>query len=227
MVSIITCTMRPNNMDNVFLNYNQQLYKDRELIIVLNHDEMSIREWENKASQYKGVRVFQLHSSVTQGECLNYAAKRANYPYIAKFDDDDFYAPNYLIDMMQAASDTNADVLGKRSIFCYLNGSKVLAVRTPQYEHQFTNTVSGATLVIKKSVWEQIKFRRLNYQTDTKFTSQINARGFKIYSTDKYNYVCIRSADLEDHTWKLSDKDFLKKCKIIENTEDWKHLAIK
>ncbi|MFD1175777.1 glycosyltransferase family 2 protein [Paenibacillus puldeungensis] len=227
MVSIITCTMRPHAIKNVFSNYENQVYQDKELIIVLNNDEMNLEEWKKKANKYKNVSVYQLPSTVTQGECLNFAVKKSNYPYFAKFDDDDFYAPYYLSGSMRAFQLSGADIVGKRSIFCYLEASRVLAIRTPQYEHTFTNTVSGATLIIKKAVWNKINFEPLNYKSDTTFTAQATAQGYKIYSTDKYNFSCIRNADPEAHTWKLTDKDFLKKCEIVAQTKNFKPLVIK
>lgn len=227
MVSVITCTMRPHSIDNVFNNYNRQKYKEKELIIVLNNDVMNIREWKRRAAKYKNVRVFQLPETVTQGECLNFAVKKSVHPFFAKFDDDDFYAPHYLAGSMAVFQRTHADIVGKRSIFCYLEASKVLALRTPNYEHVFTSTVSGATLIVRKSVWKKIGFEALNYKSDTTFTTQANEQGYKIYSADKYNYTCIRNANPEMHTWKLTDKDFLKRCEIIARTVNFKPHVIK
>lgn len=42
MVSVITCTIREEYIENVFKNYEQQLWKDKELIIILNKDTMNL-----------------------------------------------------------------------------------------------------------------------------------------------------------------------------------------
>lgn len=84
MISVITCRIRPELMDNVFENYSHQVFKKKELIIILNHDDMDLKQWIQKAKQYPNVFVYQLPSKKTVGECKNFAVKKAKYSYIGK-----------------------------------------------------------------------------------------------------------------------------------------------
>lgn len=227
MVTIVTCTNRSHLMENIFQNYENQLLPQKELIIVLNSSSMDLSTWKKKAKKYKNVTIFKLPDKVTLGECLNYAIKRSKYEYIAKFDDDDFYAPYYLVNIMEDFKETGADLVGKRAIFCYFEGTKVLAIRTPQHENKFTNTVAGATLVFKKDVWRKIPFTKKDYKEDTTFTKELYENGYKIYSTDKYNYTCLRKTDPNHHTWNLSEEKFLKRCEVLTKTDNYKPLIIK
>src|ERR1700730_13001262 len=51
-ISIIACTMRPEFINNIFANYNRQSYKNKELIIILNHDDIDIDKVKIKAMLY-------------------------------------------------------------------------------------------------------------------------------------------------------------------------------
>ena len=162
MVSIICCTMRQHCMENVFQNYENQLVEEKELIIILNKDDMNIDIWKERANHSQNVTVFQLSEDVTLGECLNYGISKAKYSIIAKFDDDDYYAPYYLEQSLKVLSRPNIHVVGKKSVFMYFSNEKVLAIYRGKYENMFVNRgVMGATLVFKKRITEKVEFLML------------------------------------------------------------------
>lgn len=208
-VSIITCTKRPQYLDNMFDNYHRQLWKRKELIIILNNDKMKLETYKNKAAKYKNVSVFQLPEETSLGKCLNFAVRKAKYSYIAKFDDDDYYAPSYISESIQALQKTGADIVGKRAHFMYLKGSKVLILRNHQDENKFVSIVPGATLVIRRKVFEKVLFPDQNRGEDDKFCLKSKAKGFKIFSSNKYHFAAIRRKNSQNHTWIISDKELL------------------
>ena len=112
-------------------------------------------------------------------------------------------------------------MIGKGSIFCHIESENVLAIRSPHQENKFTNFVFGATLVFKKRVFSDVKFQRRNGGEDSQFLRDCVEKGFKIYSTHKYNYTCIRRADKTNHTWKMDDIEFLRNCRIVAYTSDF------
>ena len=112
-VSIMTCTNRPSRMENVIRSYLRQRYQPKELIIILNNNSMSRKEWQWRVKGYSGIKVFQLDEKVSLGECYNSAVEHASFDYVAKFDDDDYYAPNFLGGEMAAFDYTYADIVGK------------------------------------------------------------------------------------------------------------------
>ncbi|MEY8348452.1 hypothetical protein AALF16_09100 [Bacillus cereus] len=83
MVSLIVVTKREHFGKNVFNNYERQRYKEKELIIILNDDALDIDRWRRKEQEIENVRVFRLASSITLGECYNFAIPKAKYDYIA------------------------------------------------------------------------------------------------------------------------------------------------
>ncbi len=214
-VSVFTCTNRPQLIDQVFNNYLQQAYGPRELIIVLNNNHMSLVEWQNRASQHPDIQVFQLDEKTTLGECTNYAIQNSFYDFVAKFDDDDYYAPDYLTDMMAAFNYCEADIIGKSSRFIYFKSKSILGFYRPFPEYSYVNYVVGATMVFKKHLWEKIKFSDVTEGEDTLFQEESINSGFKIFAIDRYNYVTVRDVDMNKHTFQLDDDTYLSYCERV------------
>jgi hypothetical protein len=117
------------------------------------------------------LRKFQL------GKCLNFGISKARYPFVAKFDDDDYYAPNYLVSALRALHRRKADVVGKRSYFMYIEGKNTLMLRRPNHENRFVKYVAGATILAKRKVFGKVKFSDRNYGEDMKFCQDCTAKG--------------------------------------------------
>ncbi|MBT2689117.1 glycosyltransferase family 2 protein [Bacillus sp. ISL-47] len=226
MVSIICCSMRQEFIENVFRNYESQICPQKELIVILNNDQIDIEKWRLRAKQTENVSIFQVHSDRTLGECLNLGIGKARYNTIAKFDDDDYYAPAYLVNSIHALERSKADIIGKRTIFMYFENEKVLAVHKPGKENIFVKQgIKGATLVFKKEVWEHTRFPALNLGEDTFFLSECAKKQCKIFSGDKYHYVCLRFSQPGHHTWNIGNHILLRKSSMVCETEDFRPFA--
>jgi hypothetical protein len=226
-VSIITCTKRPKYIENLLNNYNTQIWSKKELIIILNNDSMSLKRYRNMCKQYKNISVYRLPQSATLGKCLNFATRKAKYGYVAKFDDDDYYAPRYIQEIMKAFARTNADVVGKFSIFTYLQHRKLLLLCYPNKENRFVQRVGGGTITFKKRLFRYVKFPNITLGEDVQFQRLCRAKGFKIYSTSRYNFVGIRRKNSMGHTWRISDRNLIQAHKIIAATTNYRAYCTK
>jgi glycosyltransferase involved in cell wall biosynthesis len=221
-VSVITCTNRPEYRERIIENYLRQYYGPVELIIILNNNAANLSEWENWAQSYNNVRVFQLDESVTLGECLNFGVQKARYAYVAKFDDDDYYAAPYLQQAVDTIKVTHADIVGKCSIFVYFEGSSTLAIAHPNQEDRFASMLAGATMVIDKRVFNRVRFKALDHGEDTEFQNNCNQHGIRMYSTNRFNYSCIRRARADTHTWRVEEDEYLRFCHIVDRMDDFR-----
>lgn len=219
-VSIITCTNRPKYLQNVFQNFNRQLFKDKELIIILNNNKMNIKEWIMRAKEYSNVSVFQVDEKKSLGYCLNYGINKAKHNVIAKLDDDDYYGPLYLSQAIKALK--YADVVGKYTTYVFFEDSKTLAIRNPKRDNRYVYRVEGPTLVFKKEIFKKIKFHDKSLGEDIQFCKDCIKNGIKIYSTDKYNFVYIRHGSSDKHAWNIKDELFKKLCRIIGKVDDYR-----
>lgn len=212
-VSIITSTNRLNCMRNIFNNYLNQSITNKELIIILNNNFINIEKWIVNSKSYDNVRIYQLSSKVSLGDCLNYAVEKSNYDIIAKFDDDDIYHCNYLIDSLETFNYTNANIVGKSTIYVYFENNNTLAILNPNNENKYVERVHGATLTVNKNVFDKIKFQNVNIGEDVKFCKDCNKNSYKIFSTNKNYYVYIRHSN--NHTWSINNNYLMRQCKII------------
>lgn len=224
-VSVITCTNKPAFMNNIFANYKNQTFHKKELIIVLNNNAMNIQNWRKKANAYQHVSIYQLPQSTSLGHCLNFAVKYSKYEYIAKFDDDDFYAPKYLSDSIRLFKTTKADIIGKRSYFTYFEHKHMLMIRFPNQENRFVPLVHGGTFIVKREVFKRVKFADRSIGEDVRFLLDCARKGFRIYSGSRYHYAYIRRPYGKHHTWKVSDNYILKACKFYSYTDNYKTMV--
>lgn len=185
-----------------------------------------MEDWRTKAALYPNIQVLQMDESISLGECLNLGVGQARLDYIAKFDDDDYYAPDYLDDAINVFAATEADIVGKRSIYAYFEGSQTLALAYANCENMYVDSVIGATMVIKKEVFDLVHFDKdMTLGEDTQFQKDCLAENIKIYSTHRFNFVCIRRQDYETHTWQVEDNEFLHYCQVVAHTDDYITLA--
>lgn len=222
-VTIITCTRRLNYMDKVFDNFEKQKYKKKELIIILNNNQMKIDEWKERAKKYNNIRVYQVDESKTLGECINFGVSQSNSEFIAKFDDDDYYGPKYLSNSIKIFKRTDAGVMGKSASFVYFEENGILAIRNLLKENRYVNHVDGPTLIIRHDTFDLVQFRDITRGEDVNFCRDCREKGVKIYASNKYNHVYVRHASIEDHTWTIANQELLKKCKVIaKNVQDYR-----
>ncbi|MGI5880631.1 MAG: glycosyltransferase [Syntrophomonadaceae bacterium] len=219
-VSVITCTNRPLFINYVFDNYERQLHNQKELIIILNNNDIDRNAVIKQAANYEAVKVYQLDESLSLGACYNFAVQQCQYEYIAKFDDDDYYAPLHLSESIRAFTYTQADIVGKHTRFIYFENSNWLML----YEginYNYGIYVVGATMVFKRNVWDMVNFSNLTVGEDSDFQEKCLNQGFKIFATDEYNYVTIRRKDINSHTFKLDEATYMAFCNPIAKTVDY------
>lgn len=210
-ISVIMCTTRENTIHSALHNFLHQDYPHKELIIILNKNSINLARYEEIAIKHDNIAVYQLDEEITLGACFEFGFHQAHFDYIAKFDDDDFYGEKYLSQVMQTFDTIQCDVVGKACYFLYFTESKKLALCRETEENSFPHHVSDATLAFKREVLENIQFPYLSGSgTFTDIQWQVIQKGFKIYSTDRYNFAVCRNPNPEkEHTWQVTEETFL------------------
>jgi hypothetical protein len=220
-ISVVLCTNRPQFLSNIFSNYRRQLYKPKELILVLNKNKMDLNKYRIVARRYQNVSVYQLDESMSLGRCLNFAASKATYSIVAKFDDDDYYSPYYLNGVVQCFNTSKSDVLGKNTCYVYLKSKNLLLLFHPNRSHQHTDMVMGSTLAFRRKIFSKVKFRDVSRGEDTYFFRDCVKHKVKIYSCDPFNYVCIRRSNRFSHTWSIDERTILEHSVRVTQTKNF------
>jgi len=208
-VSIITCTKRAECLNRLLANFNRQKYDNKELIIILNNDSLKLPLYLNAAKKYRNVRVYSKPERMSLGSCLNFGVQVSRFSYIAKFDDDDYYAPGYLAEGMRAMINKGADIVGKRAHFMQIHGHHTVLSRYGNMANREVSIVQGATLLVNRRVFRHIRFPDRNRSECVAFCAAGAREGFRIYSTSPYNFLAQRRRNSRNHTWIISDNELM------------------
>ena len=226
-ISIITCTNHPDFLMNILNNYQTQRYTRKELIIIINKDSISLKEWKEKTALYTNVTIYKVPERISLGQCLNCGISKSKYPLIAKFDNDDYYSPYYLREQVKALLRTGSPVVGKHACLVYLSASKKLVIRSPHEKNKNVDFIQGGTILFRKKIVKNVSFSDLSLGEDVKFLRDCSKKGYTIYATSPYNYVYIRRKNKNTHTWKVSDNEFLIGGKHVAVTKNFHRLAVR
>ncbi len=221
-VSIITCTHVPWYRENIFVNYNRQRYKAKELILVLNSNALDLSQWQQYANPYQNIRIFTLPEHITVGACMNFGVGQARYDYIANFDHDDYYGAEYLEDFMKVTSRIDAGLFGKKTHYVYFKEDWTLALMHPGYENRFVDYVDGPTMFMKKNIFNRVKFID-NDTSDCQLSWECREKSIRIYSVNRQHFAYIRKTDTNQHTWKISNQELLNTyCSKITKIKEYR-----
>lgn len=236
--SVITSISRNVNIENLINNFNIQNFKNKELIVIINKDEIEISEFDKYLNKDGNIRIFKLPQEVNLGECLNFGVRKSKHNFIAKFDDDDYYTKFYLDEMYKAMIETGCNVVGKADFLFYLAGKKTL-VEHPKKSRRdmrmhkandYVKWIAGATICFRKTIFDIVQFADINSCIDNVFMEDCVANNIKAYSTSPYNFIAYRNINKDIHTWKVTDEGLMESCDIIKenlNLEEACEIVIK
>ncbi|MBX7484152.1 glycosyltransferase family protein [Qipengyuania qiaonensis] len=224
--SWICATNRQHYLDNVVRNYLRQSHPNMELIIVLNSDDFDQTEVERQLADVPHCKVLQLPESAYLGDCLNAGIEVMEGDYFFKIDDDDVYFENYTSDMLLPFKYTQARIVGKQSVFSYLEAEDTLYQRFQHRVHRYSRLIAGPTLVADRRVLEKVPFGQFRRGTDTQWIRECLAAGEQVYSTDPFNFVLIRRSDTEAHTWRASAAEVTKNATKISDGFAMKYVRV-
>ena len=213
-VSVVTPTMRPENVAHCLETFRKQTYENKELVLILNNAEFDVGAIRKDVASIPNVQMLHVEGRTTLGDCLNRGVEAASGSYVAKMDDDDYYGERYISDSVLAASFSDAEIVGKGVYFVYFDATDTTALRENTPEHMFTSsTVAGGTLFTQKDVAGEFPFASLSMSEDTNFLRSAERAGCRVYSSDRFNYMRVRMGQVSRHSWKISDAEFRENCR--------------
>ena len=204
-ITVLTPTSRKTNANNIVENFLRQNFHEKELIVLLNHDN------PNLYNVHENISVYTLGSKISLGRSLNFGISKAKYDFIAKFDDDDYYGPYYLKNSYDSLINSNSDIVGKTCFYIYFKDENLIGLKFSSNENRFCMRVAGSTLLFKKDIFQHVKFRDKNLGEDVDFCNDALRNNFKIFSNDRNDYIYIRG-NKTYHTWKIDNNYLLREC---------------
>lgn len=206
-VSAMVSSIRMHKLESVFATLGSQTGVDVELTLLAHGfkpDPGQLKEW---AAHY-GVSNYQVITAGPEtllGDCLNRCVDSANGEVLTKMDDDDYYGPAYLADLLHSLDFSKAEIVGKLAHYVHFEATGATVLRMPEREHTFTHLVMGPTITGKSEVFRANPFEPVPRGEDTAFLRSVSRSGGAIYASDRFNFCQVRSGDA--HTWNVSDEE--------------------
>lgn len=174
---LVSCIMPTANRHKYIpfaLNYFlDQDYPNKELVIIDDGIE-SVRPLitENPSIQY----FYSKEHMGTIGKKRNYACEKAKGEIIIHWDDDDWYASDWISRQVDAIQQSEADITGLNQVIFYSPSleKKWIYVDTDAEKPW----LAGATLAYRKSFWEKHPFVDLQVGEDYDFVWNTGAKIF-------------------------------------------------
>lgn len=214
-VSVIMATKRPGFVGGALAQMARQ--RGVEVEVVLGLHGVAYDEVRQAAEACPlPLRWIEAGAGAPFGEVLNQAAALADGDYLAKWDDDDWYGPDHLADLLMAADYAGADVVGACGEFFYLEPlrttirRKTFASGAAYPSEVWADHIAGGTIMVPVAKFRDIGgFPGLPRAVDREFLKAAREAGARIYRTHGLGYMLRRGLS-DQHTWQLPLAHFLK-----------------
>lgn len=210
-VSALVSTNRPGQIDFILETMSRQVNVDLELVLLTHGFKLNSRSFMRKAKKYglENVVLLSEESTTVLGDCLNRTVEAASGRIVTKMDDDDLYGDHYLQDQCAALSFSGAEVVGKLASYMHLGARNVTLLRFGDREHQFTDLVMGPTIMTYRQALLENPFASVPRGEDSRLLKDVLANGGKIYASDRFNFVQMRSGTGTQHTWNIDEAELM------------------
>ena len=202
-VSVLLVTNRPDFIDHAVSQVQRQTYPHLELVVALHgvaHPVDLVFEGD--------LHVISVPETVPFGEALNRAVAVSSGSLISKMDDDDWYSPDHLWDLVLAHAYSGATLVGKGAEFVYLAQlDRTIRRFVGGAESNSTTLGGGALLVARHDLDSLGGWRRIPRSVDRALIDDVVARGGTVYRTHGFGYLLHRRPG--GHTWDQEDSYFL------------------
>ena len=200
-VSVVISTLRPTDLENILGQMAKQTLPKFELLMGLHDIELNAKHKALiKKLQARKVSVshYKFPKSATLGGILSALCEKSSGEYISKIDDDDYYGPEHLRDLVDAAIDTNAEVVGRAMNYVYLEPLSITVRRFSstgiQAVELWSDWVCGGTILVKRAAAKAAGwFGNGTTAVDRYLLSHVTENGGKIWRTFGAGYIYRRT----------------------------------
>jgi len=199
-VSVLLPTRRPEQLAFALRQVARQRGVQLELVLA-THGHDADERLVTDLSESTPVRVTCLSGPADEafGSLLNRAAERAGGDLLLKMDDDDWYGPDFVTDLLMARDYSGADLTGTPPEFTYVEPLGVTVHRRNLTE-AFRPVVAGGTMLFSRDCFTAVGgFRGTRRYVDASLLQALSSAGASVYRTHGHGYVLRRGR--VGHTW--------------------------
>lgn len=213
-VSAILVTRRPEDARRVLEELAAQTYPRLEIVVVTHGGGVLSSEGWSQALRERVSHLLAIDSEVPFGEALARASRLAQGALITKVDDDDFYGPEHVWDLVLARMYSGAQIVGKRAEYVFLERAGCTVHRKLVAENYVPVVAGGTILISRGDLFDAEGWRPVPRSVDRGLIERVREHGGLVYATDGLGYLYVRHG--RGHTWDVDDARFLER-----NVEEW------
>ena len=215
-VSVVLSTVRPDDLTSILSQIKLQTLKSFELAIGLHGIQLNAKHkllmGELNDRDIK-VKVEKYPETSTLGFILTDLAGKTSGDFVAKMDDDDYYGPEHLRDLVDAIVDKGADAVGRAMNYVYLEPLDLtvrrFGVQGTQAVELWSDWVCGGTILVSRSAGEVAGwFGNGTTAVDRYILGRVTENGGKIWRTFGAGYIYRRGFTF--HTYVTNYSKYLK-----------------
>ncbi len=213
LVSVLLATRRPHRVEAAVEAVARQRYPRVELVLAA-HGEGFDSGAVDAALAGAGCTTATARVAAEEplGAVLNAAVSESSGELLTKFDDDDFYGPQHLWDLVLAHEYSRAALIGKAAEYVYLADSDHTIHRfRNRSERRFSETLAGGALLISRHHLDRVGgWRPVPAGVDRALINDVRSARLGTYRTHASGYLLTRNK--QGHTWPAADAYFLKQA---------------
>ncbi|WP_441402951.1 glycosyltransferase family 2 protein [Arthrobacter sp. 2YAF22_2] len=215
-VSIILATRRPQLLPRILQQIENQSATEIEVIIGLHGHTEPDTEVVRMLEKFRfEAKLILFSEECSLGSVLNGLTRAAGGRFISKMDDDDWYAPHHIEDLLLGKSYSGAGLVGAPVEFTYIESADLTTQRGFEKEC-FTEHVAGGTILLSKELLQEVGgWRATRSAVDRGLIDAVLASGERVYRIHGQNYLMHRRSPVPGvmaHTWSAGDEVFLRNC---------------
>ncbi|MGQ0623870.1 MAG: glycosyltransferase [Sporichthyaceae bacterium] len=199
-VSILLCTRRAALLAFALAQIARQDWPSRQVVVVLHGiDRADPQVLAALAESTVDPVVVEVGADVVFGHALNAGLARCSGELITKMDDDDWYGPHHLTDLVQAHEHSGAVLIGSGGYHLYLAEPDLTIRWTRVSTEADTDWVHGGTMLIAAAdlralgAWPAVRVGE-----DAHLIAAVLREGGAIYGIHDLGFTYYRG---RDHTW--------------------------
>ena len=227
-VSVLLATRRPDRVADAVASVAAQTYPRIELVLAAHGDGFDRARLEALAAgSGPDARVLAVPAGRVLGEVLNEALDHSRGELVTKFDDDDYYGPEHVWDLVLAHEYSGATLVGKAAEYVYLEGADRTLHRFRGGAERFGSKLTlagGAMIIARRDIDEVVGWQPVPSGVDRALMDDVVAGGGRLYRTHGRGYLLVRHAG--GHTWEADDEYFLEQAAEVHDGCDLRFAGV-
>ncbi|GGO74057.1 glycosyltransferase [Nocardioides deserti] len=218
-VSVVLATKRPDMVDHALRQVAKQRGVDRLELVLAPHgftpDEADVRLRSGVPTT-----VLPQPPGAVFGDVLTVASRAASGELVLKMDDDDWYGPDFVADLLRARGWSGADVVGTPAEQHYLAPLDTTVTRGHRTE-AWTRFVAGGTILVSRDLLREVGWwRQVRRYVDAQLLAAVHAAGGTVYRTHGLGYLLRRNAS--GHTWEVDLEELLDPARVQQRWDGFR-----